>query len=91
MNWLDVVLAAVLAWSVFTGFRKGLVREVIALTSVVAALLLAIWLYGTAASFLLPYISSRPAANLAGFLFGVLRRDPAGGDRERDRAKVFEG
>jgi membrane protein required for colicin V production len=29
---------------------------------------LAIWFYGSVASFLLPYISSRPAANFAGFL-----------------------
>jgi membrane protein required for colicin V production len=68
MNWLDVVLGAVLAWSAFMGFRKGLTRETIRLISVVMGMLLAIWFYGTAASFLLPYISSRPAANLAGFL-----------------------
>jgi membrane protein required for colicin V production len=68
MNWLDVALGAVLAWSVFTGFRRGLTREAIRLISVVIGTLLAIWFYGTAASFLLPYISSRPAANFAGFL-----------------------
>jgi membrane protein required for colicin V production len=68
MNWLDVVLGAVLAWSAFTGFRRGLTREVIRLVSVVIGVLVAIWFYGTAASFLLPYISSRPAANFAGFL-----------------------
>jgi membrane protein required for colicin V production len=61
-------LGAVLAWSVFTGFRKGLTKEVIRLISVVIGILLAIWFYGTAASFLLPYISSRQAANFAGFL-----------------------
>ena len=75
MNWLDVVLLGVLAWSVLRGFRKGFTREVISLVAAVAALLLAIWLYGTAASFLLPYISSRPAALFAGFLLvfcGVL-------------------
>jgi membrane protein required for colicin V production len=68
MNWLDVALGAVLAWSVFAGFRKGLTRVVIGLISVVIGMLLAIWFYGTAATFLLPYISSRPAASLAGFL-----------------------
>jgi membrane protein required for colicin V production len=68
MNWLDVVLAVLLAWSVVTGFRKGFTREVIGLASVIAALILATWFYGTAASYLLPYISSRPAAGLAGFL-----------------------
>ena len=68
MNWLDVVLLVVLAWSVVAGFRKGFTREVIGLVSVVVALLLGIWFYGTAASYLLPYISSRPVAGFAGFL-----------------------
>ena len=68
MNWLDVALGALLVWSVFAGFRKGLTREAIGLISVVIGLLLAIWFYGTAATFLLPYISSRPAAGFVGFL-----------------------
>jgi membrane protein required for colicin V production len=53
---------------VFTGFRKGFTREVIGLVSVVVALLLGVWFYGTAASFLLRYVSSPPAADFAGFL-----------------------
>jgi membrane protein required for colicin V production len=68
MNWLDVILFVVLAWSVVAGFRKGFTREAIGLASVVVGLLLAVWFYGTAASYLLPYISSRPAAGFAGFL-----------------------
>jgi membrane protein required for colicin V production len=68
MNWLDVVLFLVLAWSVVAGFRKGFTREAIGLASVVVALLLGTWFYGTAASYLLPYVSSRPAAGFAGFL-----------------------
>jgi membrane protein required for colicin V production len=35
---------------------------------VVLALLLALWFYGTAGSYLAPYVSSRPLAGLAGFL-----------------------
>jgi membrane protein required for colicin V production len=75
MNWLDVVLLAILAASVALSFRKGLSREVIGLTSVVLAILLGIWFYGTAGSFLAPYLSSRALANFAGFLLvfcGVL-------------------
>lgn len=67
MNWLDFVLLIILAWSVVTSFRKGLSREIIGLVSVVLGLLLASWFYGTAGSYLLPYVSSRHAANLAGF------------------------
>ncbi len=68
MNWLDVVLLLILAGSIVTSFRKGLSREIIGLVSVVVALLLGIWFYGTAGSYLLPYLSSRAAANFAGFL-----------------------
>jgi membrane protein required for colicin V production len=75
MNWLDVVLLAILAVSVALSFRKGLSREVIGLASVILAILLGIWFYGAAGSFLEPYLSSRGLANFAGFLLvfcGVL-------------------
>ncbi|MDR3698355.1 MAG: CvpA family protein [Candidatus Sulfopaludibacter sp.] len=68
MNWLDAVLLLILAGSIVTSFRKGLSREIIGLVSVVLALLLGIWFYGTAAAFLLPYLSSHAAANFAGFV-----------------------
>ena len=67
MNWLDVVLAIIVAASVATSFHKGLSREIIGLASVFLALILGLWLYGTAGSFLQPYLSSRAAANFAGF------------------------
>ena len=75
MNWLDVVVLAILAVSVALSFRKGLTREVVGLASVVLAILLAIWFYGAAGSLLAPYLSSRALANFAGFLLvfgGVL-------------------
>jgi len=75
MNWLDVVLLLVLAGSVVTSFSTGLAREVVGLVSLVAALVLAIWFYGTAGSFLRPYVSSPGVANFCGFLMvfcGVL-------------------
>jgi membrane protein required for colicin V production len=75
MNWLDVILLLILAVSVFTSFRKGFSREVISLVAVVLALVLGIWFYGTAGAYLVPYLSSRSAANFGGFLLvfcGVL-------------------
>jgi membrane protein required for colicin V production len=75
MNWLDVVLLVIFAASVAMSFRKGLSREVIGLASVVLAIVLGIWFYGTAGAFLVPYLSSRALANFAGFLLvfcGVL-------------------
>ena len=75
MNWLDIVLLIVLGVSVLASFRKGFTREVIGLVSVVLALLLGVWFYGTAGAFLLPYVSSPAVAHFAGFFlvfFGVL-------------------
>jgi membrane protein required for colicin V production len=68
MNWLDIVVLLIVAWSVFTAFRKGLVREILGVASVVLALLLGLWFYGTAAAWLAPYLSSRSLANAVGFL-----------------------
>lgn len=67
MNWLDIVLLFILAVSVVTSFRKGFSREVVGLVSVVLALVLGIWFYGSVAGFLQPYLSSRSVANFAGF------------------------
>ena len=74
MNWLDIILALILALSIAASFRKGLTREIIGLASVILALLLAIWFYGTAGAALAPYVSSRPLANLLGFfvIFGAV-------------------
>jgi membrane protein required for colicin V production len=74
MNWLDIVLLLILIVSVVTSFRKGFSREVIGLVAVIAALLAGSWFYGTAGSFLAPYLSSRALANLLGFLlvFGIV-------------------
>jgi len=74
MNWLDVALLLILAVSIVTSFRKGLSREIIGLVSTVLAMLLGIWFYGTAGGILQPYLSSRAAANFAGFflVFGAV-------------------
>jgi membrane protein required for colicin V production len=67
MNWLDIVLIIILAWSVFASFRKGLTREVIGLVATVFALILSVWFYGTAGSFFAPYVKSPEMAKVAGF------------------------
>ena len=75
MNWLDIILLLIVGVSVLSSFRKGLSREILHLAAVVVGLFLGIWFYGTAAAYLLPYVSSRMAANFAGFLLifvGVL-------------------
>jgi membrane protein required for colicin V production len=67
MNWLDLILLVAVAVSVVSSFRKGLTREIIGLVAAIAALVLGIWLYAPAGAFLIPYVSSRWVANLAGF------------------------
>ncbi len=67
MNWLDIVLLLILAWSIAASLRAGLTREILGLASVVLALVLGLWCYGTAGSYLAPYVSSRSLANLLGF------------------------
>ena len=48
MNWLDAILASCSLVCLCNGFRRGFSRQVIGLVSGVLALLLGIWLYGTA-------------------------------------------
>ena len=68
MNWLDVVLGLILIASVVTSFRKGFSREIIGLAAVILGLILGLWFYGMAGGYLLPYVSSRRAANFTGFV-----------------------
>ncbi len=75
MNWLDIALALIVIASVAASFRKGFTREVIGLVSVVLGLVLGLWFYGTAGSYLAPYLSSQRMANFAGFFivfFGII-------------------
>jgi membrane protein required for colicin V production len=68
MNWLDALLGVALLICVVNGFRRGFSRQLISLVSGVVALLLGIWLYGSAGAWLLPYVSSPVIAKAAGFV-----------------------
>jgi membrane protein required for colicin V production len=67
MNWLDILILAIVAVSVLTSLRKGFSREIIGLVAVVLALLLGFWFYGIPAAYLAPYLSTQGIANFAGF------------------------
>ena len=71
MNWLDYLLLAILLVSVLMSARKGFSREIIGLAAALFALVLGMWFYGLAGSFLIPYVSSVRVANLIGFLLVV--------------------
>jgi membrane protein required for colicin V production len=53
---------------VLQGLRQGFTRLLIGLVATVVGLLMASWLYGSAGAFLIPYVSSKSLANIAGFL-----------------------
>ena len=71
MNWLDIVLVVVLAWSAFRSFRRGFAREIIGLGAAFLALMLGMWFYGMASVLVLPYVNSQQVANLFGFFLVV--------------------
>ena len=68
MNWLDVALVILLVGSVASAFSKGFVREAIGLAAAFIGLLCGAWFYRMPGDILRPYLSSREAANLCGFL-----------------------
>lgn len=68
MNWLDITIIALLAVFVVEGAAKGFVRQIVGLTALLLGIVLGIWFYGTAGSFLLPYVSKPAIAMLLGFL-----------------------
>src|SRR5580698_11032554 len=71
MNWLDYLLIAILLVSVYMSARKGFSREIIGLAAALFALVLGMWFYGLAGSYLIPWVSSPRVANLIGFLLVV--------------------
>lgn len=68
MNWLDITLLIILIVSVAEGVVKGFTRQIVGLVALLLGILMGIWFYGTAGSFLLPYVSKPAVAKLLGFL-----------------------
>jgi membrane protein required for colicin V production len=68
MTWLDVALVIILLGSVASAFSKGFVRESIGLAAAFIGLLCGAWFYRMPGDILRPYLASREAANLVGFL-----------------------
>lgn len=45
MNWVDLLIAGVIAWTVFRGYSAGLIRQVVMLLAVIAGIVLGGMLY----------------------------------------------
>lgn len=74
MNWLDLAIAAVIAWSTFSAFRSGLIRVVVSLISTLVGAVLAGRLYSQLAENI-DFIAGAPEVrNLLAFvaIFGGL-------------------
>jgi membrane protein required for colicin V production len=75
MNWLDWIFVVALLISIANGFREGFVRMGIGFAALIVGFFCASWFGGMVAGSLLPYVSSRAVAGIAGYLivfFGVI-------------------
>jgi membrane protein required for colicin V production len=67
MNWLDILLGLILFSMAFAGFRRGFARAIVGFVFTIAALVLALWFYGTAGNAVADFVSHRSVANFIGF------------------------
>lgn len=68
MNWVDLTIVAIVAWSAFRAFRSGLIRELTALLAVVAGIFLAGALSDELSANLDFLITDEQTRNLAAFV-----------------------
>lgn len=68
MTWVDLLLLLLLGWSVLSGFIAGFARVGIGTAATFIGIFAGFWCYGTAGAYVLDYVSSRPLANLIGFV-----------------------
>lgn len=67
MNWVDVVILALVAFSAMLGLFRGLVREVLGLAAWVAAAVVAYWFFGDMQGFARRYIANENIADPLAF------------------------
>jgi membrane protein required for colicin V production len=68
MSWLDFVFGILICASIASGFAKGFIRIGIGFIAAVIGIVAASWFYGTAAGWLVPYVTSPGVAHILGFL-----------------------
>jgi len=73
MNWLDIIVAIVIVYSIFKGYRTGFIKQLASLAGIVACILLS----GKVSAMILPYLRNlgnipdkllEPAAFIAAFI-----------------------
>jgi membrane protein required for colicin V production len=68
MHWIDLAIVGVIAWSAFSAFRRGLIREVISLASVLLGGVVAGHLYGRLAGNIDFMVKDPQTRNLVAFV-----------------------
>lgn len=68
MNWVDYMLACVIVFSMISGFMAGFARVGIGTAATFIGIFAGFWCYGIAGNYVLDYVTSRPIANLIGFI-----------------------
>lgn len=71
MNWIDLVLAIVIASSILAGFAAGFARVGVGFAAMLVGMFGGFWFYGIPAAYVMDYVNSRAMANLIGF-FAIL-------------------
>ena len=64
---IDIVLGGILAWSVFTAARSGLIKEATRITALVVAVFASMWGYGLVAGYLQPWLPNTRVAAIVAF------------------------
>ena len=90
MNWVDYLLAAILLFSITSGFAAGFARVGIGTAATFIGIFAGFWCYGLAGAHVLDYVNSRPVANLIGFIIIFLSIVLLGAFVGRMVAKIFK-
>lgn len=77
MTFLDFILAAVMIGFAAKGLTGGFARVGVGFIATILGIFCAFWSYGIPSAWIMPYVNSRPVANLLGFLvilmvFGIV-------------------
>lgn len=68
MTFLDFILLAVMIGFLGKGLSGGFARVGVGFIATIAGIFCAFWSYGITSAWIMPYVNSRPVANLLGFL-----------------------
>jgi len=90
VNWIDLLLLLVIAFSVVSGLMAGFARVGVGFIATLLGIFFGFWCYGIVAAYFLDYVSSRAVANLTGFFVIFIAISVLGAIVGRVLAKFFK-